>query len=219
MLSGPSATVIVGPERTVFTVPMALLFHFSDFAIKALTGHFREGAGNTILLPETDPRAFGLFVAYMYQGKLQIRDFCRRKSPAWMGDEYEALTDTCLLLCRFYVMVDFLQCRHWCRVQWEVVQQLKGVMNEAREMEMSTPMLPDTFLEVMRVIKRDSMLAMLILQDLRDEFAKMYRRRIADYENCAREFPEEFVQLFEQVVDGLQWGQYGIGPVSPPRLD
>ena len=63
------------------------------------------------------------------------------------------------------------------------------------------------------------MLARLILQDLQDEFAKMYRRRIADYKSCAREFPDEFVHMFDQVVDGLQWGEYGIGPVSPPALD
>ena len=214
LLSGPSVTVIVGPEQTTYTVPMALLFHFSDYAMKALTSNFSEGceASSSILtLPGTDPRAFAMLIMYMHQGQLCIRKFCRKTSLASLSDRYDELTESCLLLCRFYIMMDFLQSRYWPRVQTDALMQLENVMDDARKMNSSSPVLPDTFLEVMRAVSPESRLALLIRLDLQAEFAKPVHRPAMQYAQCAREFPKEFLTIFDKVVDGLQWGHCKIG--------
>ena len=221
MLSGPAATILVGPERTSFSIPMALLFHFSDYAVRALTGPFQEASANTLILPDTDPKVFSMLIVYIYQGQLCIREYCRRseRELAWLGDSYEALTDTCLLLCRFYVLVDFLQCRSWYYwVRKDVLNQLAALFEEVDKVRMPTPVLPSTFLEVMRTTDGECELAQVVIQDLRAEFAKIDHRSMKEYTECIREYPDVFLDMFEKVVDGFHWGDYFTGS-RPPVLD
>ena len=217
MLSGPAVIILVGPTRTSFSMPMAILFHFSDYAVRALTGPFHEASGSTLILPDTDPKVFSMLLVYIYQGQLNIREYCRRYALAWMGDAYEALTDTCLLLCRFYVLVDFLQCRYWYYwVQKDILNQLQDLFEEADKARMPTPVLPRTFLEVMRTTDGKCRLAEMIIQDLRAEFAKIDHRPMREYTECIREYPDVFLDMFERVVDGFHWGDYHTG--SRPSL-
>ena len=194
---------------------MSLLFNFSKVAERALNGRFRESEGNTLSLPDADSDAFGMFVVYMYEGKLRIFDYCKMGATSWVSVAYESLTDACLLLCRLYVLADFLECRYWFQIRSEILAQLDQVVKEASKMRKPTPILPDTLLEVLQTTGQQCRLRGRILKHLTRDFARMEHRPMREYMACIRKSPGEFMDVvFERVVGGFHWGQHGVGALD-----
>lgn len=199
MLSGPAATVLVGPGHVAFTIPMSLLFNHSNYVEKALNGPFREASGNIVQLPDTEPEVFFHFVIYMYQRELRISEHWSQDRP------YEELTAGCLLLWQLYVLVDFLQCRYWPDIQDKVSHDLKWATGLAALMGKETPILPNIVLEVLRTTGADCPLRQIVYQELRAEFSKSSlscgRRPIKAYAQCMQKFPDEFS---DEILERLQ---------------
>ncbi|MCJ1244933.1 hypothetical protein MMC30_002134 [Trapelia coarctata] len=69
--TGPMAIITVGPASTRFQLHKDLLINkCPTFFAPALDGSFREAQELAIDLPEDDPKAFVLFVDWLYSGRL-----------------------------------------------------------------------------------------------------------------------------------------------------
>ncbi|PVH88242.1 hypothetical protein DL98DRAFT_628101 [Cadophora sp. DSE1049] len=72
LFRSPDATLIVGTEEVVFTVPKDLLCQNSKFFDRALNGKFKEGVEQTIRLPEDTVMAFQMMLQWIYTGNITI---------------------------------------------------------------------------------------------------------------------------------------------------
>ena len=70
LYQGPSASILVGPDRVLFTAPKALLCQHSKFFSAALNSSFKEAADNEVPLPTHDPEVFKHVLHYMFSGEL-----------------------------------------------------------------------------------------------------------------------------------------------------
>lgn len=75
LLQGPGIEVCVGPstddhatESKTWSLPVALISHYSRFLEAACTHDFKEKDERCIRLPDDDPYIFGLLVQWMYYG-------------------------------------------------------------------------------------------------------------------------------------------------------
>lgn len=68
--------ITVGPkdEEISWTLPKSLLTHHSEFFNAALNGTFAESKSNSMTMPEDSPRAFRLFVQWLYVGDIMVND-------------------------------------------------------------------------------------------------------------------------------------------------
>jgi hypothetical protein len=62
---------VVGPKRVKFGVHKGILIRRSAFLRAALTGTFKEATEGTVTLQEDSPKVFGVFVSWLYTGKLE----------------------------------------------------------------------------------------------------------------------------------------------------
>lgn len=62
---------MVGPKRVKFGVHKGILIRSSAFFRAALTGTFKEATEGTVTLQEDSPKVFGVFVSWLYTGKLE----------------------------------------------------------------------------------------------------------------------------------------------------
>lgn len=62
---------MVGPKRVKFGVHKGILIRRSAFFRTALTGTFKEATEGTVTLQEDNPKVFGVFVSWLYTGKLE----------------------------------------------------------------------------------------------------------------------------------------------------
>ncbi|KAF1946163.1 hypothetical protein EJ02DRAFT_418927 [Clathrospora elynae] len=63
------ATILVGPSKACWTLPLDLLTHASPFFRAALTGNFLEAKTKTVTLPCEDPQIFEFFVHWLYTSR------------------------------------------------------------------------------------------------------------------------------------------------------
>lgn len=68
MYEGLTATIVVGPagESTRYSIPQALLCHYSKFFDRAFNGYFKESIEKYIELPEETPEEFELLLQWIY---------------------------------------------------------------------------------------------------------------------------------------------------------
>lgn len=213
MYTGPAATVIVGPEKVQFSVQMSLLFHFSKMAERALNGHFKEAEGNTLTLPEVDADAFCFSLRYICRGQLGVYDYYRKPDDTFFDITVESSVEICAILCRLYVLVDYLDCPYRCPIQGEILHQRKHTIDEAGALDRPTPIIPSTLLYVSRSTVGGCSLSLFVIEDLRRELAKMFHRPLRDYDEWVHEnwvvYREE---VFEKLIGGFHWSTYAIGP-------
>lgn len=87
------ATVLVGPEKRTFEIPVAHLTTI-DFFARAFGGRFKESASKTIELPDEDDQAFELFLQWLYLGlpdsvfQVQIGNFAALVRLLLMADKW-----------------------------------------------------------------------------------------------------------------------------------
>ncbi|KAF2659990.1 hypothetical protein K491DRAFT_590022 [Lophiostoma macrostomum CBS 122681] len=64
--------VLVGPSGEKFTIHKTLLVTSSSFCKAALSGDWKEAAEKSIKLPDHDAEAFGIYVKWLYTGRMYI---------------------------------------------------------------------------------------------------------------------------------------------------
>lgn len=71
-LTGPTIIVVVGNQQKLeeFKVHEALIRASSPFFDKALTGPWIEASQRLVKLPEDEPKAFALYINWLYSGKV-----------------------------------------------------------------------------------------------------------------------------------------------------
>lgn len=111
-MQGESVNVLVGAERTQFSVPKLLLFHHSKVAQCTFVQHggdvhFKEFDENALCLPEHAPETFEFVLIWMYQRQLGIREYCQTVFNSH-DKKKQGLEAGFLLLCRVYILADYL---------------------------------------------------------------------------------------------------------------
>ena len=76
LITGPSTSFYVGPDRTHYTIPKRLMYEFTEFAKPCLEGMFAEAEANAIWLPDVSPDVFRWIWKRLYQGQLKIERYC-----------------------------------------------------------------------------------------------------------------------------------------------
>lgn len=101
LYQGPHASILVGPDRVLFTAPKALLVQCSKFFEKALGGSFKEATTNEIPLPEYDPDAFKHILHYIFRGKLGYQFEAKHSLRDWLfaNTDQESPKDKAKVLC------------------------------------------------------------------------------------------------------------------------
>ena len=97
----------------------------------------------------------------MNNHKLLLSDL---KNYAFKNEEVLA---ECIFLCRFYILVDFLQCRYWEGLEKIICKGLESPVDEAGEAGHATPLTPDLVLEVLRGTSCGSKLRKLVFEELK----------------------------------------------------
>lgn len=89
LMQGPMISVFVGPRRVHFSVPKAMICHYSGFIAIALSNGFRESTEQQIELPADDPALFGAFVRWLFNRETGIGKEQKTRIEIW--DDYCAL--------------------------------------------------------------------------------------------------------------------------------
>ena len=67
-----SITVLIGSKEVSFTVHKDVVCDQSNFFRAACNGKWKEAAEKCVRLPEADPHIFGVYVGWLYTGKLDF---------------------------------------------------------------------------------------------------------------------------------------------------
>ena len=135
----------VGPQRTHYTVPKRLLYHFSDHAKACLEDSFWEASANAIRLPDVNPDVFQWLLTWLYTGELKI---LRYYSQRWGLSKYRQLEHACRVLCRVHFLGERLLFDQ--RLLESGVQgELDTVIEEAENTRDFMPLTPEVIEEVL----------------------------------------------------------------------
>lgn len=199
---GPTAIIIVGKEEVHFCMPMGLIFHYSAMADKTLNIGFSESGSNIIRLPEHEPDTFAIFKAWIYQGDIRVQEFCQGPEECPETRSLETLVNTCLQLCKLYILVDYLESRYRDDMSEEILVELRGVVCKTEYYQTVTPFLPEIALYVFRNTSAKSGLRAFIVENLDKTFWHKKKPHVNEYEKCIVEFPLEFAaQLIKSVIN------------------
>lgn len=132
-MKGPAASIHLGKDAHLITLPKRLLIYYSPIAAHLLT------ATDTLSLPHDDPVAFAHICNWMHRGSLCILSHRTR------ADFPTGIQHACTLLCRVYATARYLDI---AAIKTVVLDELTAATAVARDMGMSTPILPGLVLEV-----------------------------------------------------------------------
>jgi hypothetical protein len=110
--SQPPVCIKVGPEQERFWIHKKHLCARSPYFAKAFRGNFKEAETDEIHLEETDPKAFGLFVAWFYSKQIGIPQFRATKIPGPeqlpQSEEHTHDIDLLTQLVRLWIFGDYI---------------------------------------------------------------------------------------------------------------
>ena len=184
-MRGPSVDVFVGPIRAQFSVPKNLLLHYSKLARRTFVQHggdmhFKEFEESALYLPEHAPETFEFILKWMYQGHLGITEYCKEIFATHELDQ-EALDASFLLICRVYILADYL----------DIGQIMQTVIDDLYDIQVSdmddklSPIGPDAVKTVLRNTHEDSQLQIYVLNNLTDSLVSNTNGRpIEEYSEC-----------------------------------
>ena len=202
LLRGPGVDVFVGPERIQFSMPKSLLLHYSRVARSAFAQHcdgkhFKEFAENVLNLPEHAPETFEFLLKWMYQGQTEIVEYCQAifESTDRGKDGLEAAL---LLLCRVYILADYLDIEE---VMASVMEELGEVKLPAIDREFSA-IGPDVIKTVLWNTFEGSQLQKFILSEFTRRLVyNMNGRPIEDFQECFAEIEGFGPMIMSRVLD------------------
>lgn len=74
IVSGPPATILLGPEAKPYTISRELLCRSSRYFRDALNGSFIEGTTQTVILEQFSVETFDIVVKYLLTGTVRCTE-------------------------------------------------------------------------------------------------------------------------------------------------
>ena len=145
--------------------------------------HFREFDENALCLPEHAPETFEFILLWMYQNQLGINEYCQTLFNSH-DKQKEGLEAGFLLLCRVYILADYLDIHEIIDAVMSECDRILWTMNDAPDF----PIGPDAVRAVFRNIAEGSRLYKFVLEKLADSFVhRSNARPIEEYTECFKE--------------------------------
>ena len=170
--------------------------------------HFREFEENALYLPEHAPETFDFILKWMYQKHLGIAEYCKVLF-ATHNKSREGLEAAILLLCRVYILADYLSIEE---IMDPVMRDFTEAMLLNRDTDFS-PIGPHTVTVVFQKTPEHSQLQRRVIQNLAESFVlNTNGRPIEDYAQCFHEIEgfgasilERVLYLHETSYTGTEW--------------
>lgn len=149
----------------------------------------------------------------MQQGEIRVTDFCSKAPPGFAGtvtEPYEVYVEACYLICKLYILVDYLCSHYWEEMEKEILAALTDMVLTAACFG-RTIVVPKTVLRVFRNTGEGSALRKFVREEFCSTFARMANKfpALEEYGPCMAEFPVDFgVEVMKRVVNGFHHDQF-----------
>ena len=174
-MQGPSASVRLGKEEQLITLPNQMLMYHSPVAARL----FAKGAGHTntdtLELPDDSPLAFAHICRWMHLDRLVV------VPPGAHISNRKSWQDVCTLLCRVFFTARRLEIT---AVQTLVLMELRKIFEAVRESGYRTPITPSTVLVVWEEGGAECELWGEVLGEMCVAFSSKPRAVFAEYDEC-----------------------------------
>ena len=175
LMQGPSASVLLGKEAQLITLPKQMLMYHSPVAAR----HFAKSAGHknsdTLGLPDDSPLAFAHICRWMHQNRLIV------VPDGGYNSDRNSRQDACTLLCRVFFTARRLGIT---AVQTLVLIELRKIFEAVRESGYRTPITPSTVLAVWEEGGAECELWEEVLGEMCVAFSTKPRAVFAEYDEC-----------------------------------
>ncbi|KAF1950232.1 hypothetical protein CC80DRAFT_554463 [Byssothecium circinans] len=101
--------IVVGEEKTVFSIHEAVLTARSKFFKNAMTGNWKEAEDKAVKLPEDDPDVFALYEQIVYTGKIPAYDDTGDERRDIYCQGWDRFQKGYEILCSLFVLAERLQ--------------------------------------------------------------------------------------------------------------
>ena len=174
-MQGPSASVRLGKEAQLITLPKQMLIYHSPVAARLLAKSAGLTSSDTLEIPDDSPLAFAHICRWMHQDKLEIVPLGTYASnrTSWQ--------DACTLLCLVFFTARRLEI---IAVQALVLSDLRHMFATVRESGYRTPVTPSTVLAVWKEGGAECELWEEVLGEMCVAFSTKPRAVFAEYDEC-----------------------------------
>ena len=174
-MQGPSASVRLGKEAQLITLPKQMLMYHSPVAARLFAKNAGHTNSDTIELPDDSPLAFAHICRWMYQDKLDIGPLGTYTSSrtSWQ--------DACTLLCLVFFTARRLEIT---AVEVLVLSRLRQMCAAVRDTGYRTPITPSTVLAVWEEGGAECELWEEVLAEMCVAFSTKPRAVFAEYDEC-----------------------------------
>ena len=194
-MQGPSASVRLGKEAQLITLPKQLLMYHSPVAARLLAESAGSTNSATIELPDDTPLAFAHICRWMHQDKLVV------VPPGTYISDRSSWQDACTLLCLVYFTARRLEIS---AVQTLVLMELRRIFSVVRESGYRTPVTPSTVLAVWEEGGAECELWDDVLEEMCVAFSTKPRAVFAEYDVCFEEIRVFRTAVGEAMCDAIE---------------
>ena len=174
-MQGPSASVRLGKEAQLITLPKQMLVYHSPVAARLFAKSAGHTNSDTIELPDDSPLAFAHICRWMYQDRLVV------VPPDAHISDRNSWQDTCTLLCRVFFTARRLEIT---AVQTLVLMELGKLFATVRESGYRTPITPSTVFAVWEQGGAECELWEEVVGEMCVAFSTRPRAVFAEYDEC-----------------------------------
>ena len=174
-MQGPSASVRLGKEAQLITLPKQMLMYHSPVAARLFATSAGYTNSDTLELPDDSPLAFAHIYRWMHQDRLVVRP------PGAYVNDRNSWQDACTLLCSVFFTARRLELT---AVQALVLLELGKIFAAVRELGYRTPITPSTVLAVWEEGGAECELWEEVLGEMCVAFSTKPRAVFAEYDEC-----------------------------------
>ena len=200
-MQGPAASVRLGKEAQLITLPKQLLMYHSPVAARLLANSVGQTDSNSLDLRGDSPIAFAHICRWMYQDELVV------VPPSTSTSDRSSWQDACTLLCLVYFTARRLEIS---AVQKLVLMELRRIFTVVRESGYRTPVTPSTVLAVWEEGGAECELWDDVLEEMCVAFSTKPRAVFAEYDVCFEE-----IKAFRTAVGGAMSDAIEVLQVQP----
>ena len=174
-MQGPSASVHLGEEAQLITLPKQMLMYHSPVAARLFAKSAGHTNSDTVELPDDSPLAFAHIYRWMHQDRLVV------VPPGAHISDRNSWQDICTLLCRVFFTARRLEI---AAVQTLVLIELRKIFAAVRESGYRTPITPSIVLAVWEEGGTECELWKEVLAEMCVAFSTKPRAVFAEYDEC-----------------------------------
>ena len=158
--------------------------------------HFKELDENALYLPEHAPETFEFVLIWMYQRQLGIKEYCQAVFNSH-DKRKQGLEAGFLLLCRVYILVDYLDIDE---IKDVVMSELDEIL--WRNKGPDFPIRPDAVKAVFQNTAESSQLYKFVLEKLAENLVRHSNARpIDEYTECFNEIAGFGAVIMKRVLE------------------